>query len=431
MKGRSGTFLSILLSGFLVIGILSCDTANNVEDPRLDYFVKYYGGNGNQKGVDMLPMSDGSFLLLGNYSENNFINSDIYLVRVDLLGNVIWEKKYKGNSVLHPNPITSARDIEPTDDGNFIILSDYQPAIGAQSDLKLTKIAPDGTVLDSLVFAENNRNDFGRTVTPLNDGGFIVSGTTVPNPPLDNGDFINYRFNSEIELVSTNEWFPISPNYNGRLDVSVKAIQKPDEYYIFGYSNYSGSNNPDETLGLFYFSRDLTGGESKPNFPGNIVNVNNTEIQFVGNVATELGGGFIVIGTSINNLDVSEIFIAKLRNTLTFEDTDDVTLYNTLKFGRNIRGVSAASSINGSYGYLVLGNEVRNTGALNIWLSKIDQSGNIIWSSTFGSEAGEDSGSSVLELPDGKILVFGTMGLADNQSKMALIKLNSKGELLK
>jgi hypothetical protein len=90
-----------------------------------------------------------------------------------------------------------------------------------------------------------------------------------------------------------------------------------------------------------------------------------------------------------------------------------------------------ANSIIGGSGYLILGNEVRGTGAVNFWLSKIDQSGIILWSSTFGSEGEDDFAAAVHELPDGKIAILGTMGLADNQSKMALIKVNPQGALLK
>ena len=69
---RREVILFLFLSVGLLTGILSCDTASSVEDPDLTYFVKYYGGDGNQKGVYMLALNDGSFLLLGNYSEGAF-----------------------------------------------------------------------------------------------------------------------------------------------------------------------------------------------------------------------------------------------------------------------------------------------------------------------------------------------------------------------
>jgi hypothetical protein len=430
MKSWNGTFLFTMLSALLLSGIFSCDTAHHVEDPDLHYFVKYYGGDGNQTAVDMLALNDGSFLLLGNYSEQNF-DTDIYVVHVDAQGEVIWERRYRQD-------IPNARDIEPAGDGNFIILADVQKYIGAQTDLKLIKISPDGAMLDSVVFG-SPANDYSRTVTPLDDGGFIVSGTTeltvtwnLPgNSDPDNGDTFNYRFDQNLDQFSSMQWSPVSPGFNAQLDVAVKAIERAGGFYVFGYSNTDlFDNNPDERLGLFYFERSPDGTQSEGFYPGNILD-NDTEIQFVQRVAPELGDGFIVIGTSQNNVGVSEIFVAKLRSFLVSNLQNDATLYNILKLGRNIRGVSAASSIYGAFGYLVLGNEVRGTGAGNIWLSKIDQSGNILWSSTFGSEAEDDSGAAVVELPDGKIVIFGTMGLADNQFKMALIKLNPRGKLLK
>ena len=82
-------------------------------------------------------------------------------------------------------------------------------------------------------------------------------------------------------------------------------------------------------------------------------------------------------------------------------------------------------------GFLILANEVRSTGATNSWLTKVDQTGDPLWSATFGSEAEDDTGAAVIELPDGKIAILATMGLADNQFKMALIKVNREGKLLK
>lgn len=441
MKGRKCAFLFIILGALLGMGTYSCDTAGNIEDPDLHYFIKYYGDDGDQKGVDMLALSDGSFLLLGNSSLNIF-DSDIYLVKVDVQGEIIWEKKYREDlQDIYPGvvlDILSPRDIESTVDGNFIILADFPNANGANTNLLLIKISPDGAILDSKTFG-TPVNDYGKTVTPLDDGGFIVSGTTeldLSSDP-DLGNFFNFRFDGNLEELSASSWSPVIFGYTPQLDVALKAIRrpdKPDEFYVFGYTNSNiGNNNPAERLGLFYFRRNAEGGGySDPYFPGNIVNVNDTEIHFVEQVAPELGDGFIIIGTSQNNTGNSEIFIAKLRSALAFGQSD-ATLYNTIKILRNLRGVSAASSISDprALGYLVLGNEVRSTGALNIWLSKIDQAGNVIWSSTFGSETKNDSAAAVRELPDGKIIILGTMALSDNQFKMAFIKLNPRGELLK
>jgi hypothetical protein len=55
----------------------------------------------------------------------------------------------------------------------------------------------------------------------------------------------------------------------------------------------------------------------------------------------------------------------------------------------------------------------------------------VLWSTTLGSEDEDDTAAAVAELPDGKIVILGTMGLTDNQFKMAFIKVNRTGQFLK
>lgn len=426
-----------LLTGFSLLAQYGCDTAENVEDPDLHYFVKYYGGDGDQHGVDMLALEDGTFLLLGNYSETVFTN--IYLVKVDSEGEVLWERRIRGVGGTNGTTIWNAKDLERTDDGNFVVVADFQSNIGSQTDVKLFKISPDGVPLDSVVYS-TPANDYSHSVTPLREGGFLVSGVTeftatynlANEPDPDLGDVFNFRVDANLDLPA-DDWSPVTNGFSANLDGAVKAVQPTDtSFYVFGYTNstLTGDLNEEARLGLFYFYRQASGSLGRVYYPGNAVAGEDTEISYVGSLPVELGGGYLVVGTSIDDLDVSEIFVARMRPVLTFMlRENDVTLYNTISLGRNIRGVSAAPSLTGEFGYLILGNEVRSTGT-NIWLSKISQSGQVLWSTTLGSEAENDYGAAVTQLSDGKIVILGTIGLADNQQKMALIKINSGGKFL-
>jgi hypothetical protein len=435
MKRSYGSFVLMGLWALTLMFVVSCDTADNVRDPDLDYFVKFFGGDGDQRGVDMLVLNDGSLILLGTYSYST-IESDIYLLRVGADGNVIWEEKF-GDGLL------IAKDIEPTNDGNFVLVADSKADETSDFDILLYKISPEGTILaESGPIGSALANDYSKSVTSLVDGSFIVSGTTEltstwvnPNDPGDDlGNVLNYRFDQNLQPFTSDAWSPVTHGFGANLDVAVKTGPAPDGFYVYGYTNSDiSNNNPNERLGLFYFKRGSTNGSlSEVYYPGNIINVNDTQIEFVQPVPAPLGGGVLVIGTSINNLGVSEIFLARLRSSLTFRTLqDDASVYMTIPLGRNIRGMSAAASVIGEKGFLIVGNEVRTTGAANFWLTKIDQSGSVLWSATFGSESEEDAAAAVVELPDGRIVVLGTMGLADNQYKMALIKLNPRGQLLK
>lgn len=436
MKNTRRHVSNSLIWTLLSVLTLTCDTASNTEHPDLNYFIKYYGTDGNQYGVDMLSLPDGTFMLLGNHAATP-TESDVYVIKVNAEGDVIWERTFSSG-------ISVARDIEPTDDGNFIVLADFQARISALTDMKLLKISPDGTLLDSVYFGIEVANDFSRTLTPLNDGGFIVSGTTeytatfnlANSPDPDRGDFVNYRFDRNLNQLPETGWSPVSPGFGGKLDVAVKAIEIPVNtgfnYYVFGHSNIELTDeNPNKKLGLFYFLRDDTGGESNNFYPGNVHRQNDTRIEYVAEVPSQLGQGIIVVGSSQSDLGQSGIFFARMRKPLTFQNVDTDALYAIIPLGQSIRGVSASGSVVGESGYLIVGNELRNSGFSNIWLTKINQSAEVLWSTTFGSELEDDMAAAVTELPDGKVVVLGTMGLADNQFKLAFIKLNRNGQLLK
>ncbi len=428
---------TLYLLTLLACWVSACDTERNTEDPDLNYFVKLYGGDGNQSGVDIEILSDGTFLLLGNWAVNTF-ESQIFIMRVSSEGEVIWDTRYGAEAERW-----LAKDMEMTIDGNVIVVADYKKDLSANTDVKVLKFSPDGAVLAEGTFGTMGNED-SRTVTVLDDGGYIISGTTdstktfqlagVTDP--DPFDAFNLRIDQNLTRLSKSDWSPVFVGFDN-IDVSVKIFQKAsNEFYAFGYTNSTllgESTNPNERKGLFYYRRDGLGFQTNPYYPGNVVNVNDTEISYVQNVGQTFGGGYMVIGTSVNSLGVSDIFFARLRPTLTFSNPlqSDATFYNTIALGRNIRGVSASTSVSGETGFLILGNEVRSTGATNLWLSKIDQSGQVLWSTTLGAETEDDIGAAVRELPDGKIVILGTMGLADNQFKMALIKMNRRGQFLR
>src|SRR3982750_4867162 len=132
---------NILLFAYLMIGLtaglfLACDNKNSIEPPGKKYFVKYYGGDGDQTAVDIIVNSDGSILMLGNSTSGRSGENKIYLIKVDAMGDLIWQKKLGSSG-------DKAKDIQKTDDGNYVILSDH-PVSETNTDIKLTRINSDG-----------------------------------------------------------------------------------------------------------------------------------------------------------------------------------------------------------------------------------------------------------------------------------------------
>jgi hypothetical protein len=409
----------------LMVFLTCCDTDNNVENPSHKYFVKYYGGDGNQAGVDMITKDDGDILLLGNWAPDND-ESRIYLVDVNAEGVIQWERKL-GTSQ------DRARDIERTNDGNYIILSDVGPA--SATDIKLIRITPDGNKIDSVVYGSPGIEN-ARTVTQLTDNGFIVTGATeydttnVLNPGNEDdlSDIFHYRCNQNLVFNRFNWYEQYGP---GTLDFGTKVIQnKSDQFYVFGTSNQIHPGNPQGNLNMVYYSVGGGGIIQNVSFLGDFDN--DTESSFVMQVPDALGGGLFIAGTESTSAGAMNLHVTKLRTPLVFSPSNDELFDTSIPIGsKKLSPVAGAASVHDIQGYLLVANELQEDGTTNIWITKIRQSdGGVLWSSTYGTDEKNDSAAAVQQLQDGTILVLGTGGLVNNQSKMVLMKLNFSGQLM-
>ena len=421
MKERAAYFA--LAFGFLLIA--SCDTDKNIASPDKNFFIKYYGIDGNQSGADLFVVDDG-ILLLGN-SELESIKR-IYLAKVDFEGKLMWQKLLGGTADV-------AHDIEPTNDGNFIIVATYEKTI-ADHDVKLIKVSPEGNKMDSVIYG-SPKKDSPKSVTPLLDGGFIVTGGTQydtsdfnPEDPEAYSNIFHFRCNASLDFNKTN-WYELY-GATAQFEVGTKVIQESNNrFYVFGYSsqNHKGRASDNRKPNLLYY---LIGGggiiNSEPVFLGDYDQ--ETSANYVMEAPSELGGGIFLVGTRKNTSGTATLQVTKLRSPLQFNSTDDEQFDKELEFvSRPVEAVAAAASFAVQEGFLVLAEEERSLDTKNLLLQKITLQGSHVWSVSLGSEEENDKAAAVTELSDGKILVLGTIELGDNQSKLALFKLNSYGRL--
>jgi hypothetical protein len=426
MKTSSLLKVNALALSIVLMFLASCDTEKNLSPADDDYFLKYYGGNGNQYGVDMIKHPDGSYLLLGNW-ETGENERRIYLVKVDLNGDIIWERKLGA-----AGSIENAKDIEPLATGDFIIVSDHHN--GNNTDVKLIRITSEGASIDSVVFALSG-NQVSSSVTPISDGGFIVTGTTsstevLVNPDANISDIFHYKISNTYGFDSI-EWS--KQNGIATVDYGTKVIEPtPGVFYVFGSSNLSHDADPTITAGkinLIYYELTSFGVPKAPSFLGD-PDID-TKSAFLLPVPAALGSGFLFVGTETPTSSSINLHVSKLKSPLQFESHSDELFDSSLPIGsRKLVAVSSTASLINDLGYLLVANELQDDGSTNIWLSKINHAtGALLWSARFGTEEENDQGAAAEELSDGKILLLGTVGLVNNQSKMVLMKLNSTGQL--
>ncbi len=423
----------IFLVHVLATLFISCDTQKSFETPDENYFVKYFGNEGNQQGVDFAVNDDGTVFILGN-SRASSSNQQIYVARVGVNGRIVWEKTF-GLSLDE-----EAKDIEISfDKSSLIVLGNSEKSVG-ERDIFLIRLTLDGVAIDSTrqglkLPSGQEADDNAYSVTQINQGlfnpaGFIVAGATTglnfATIATDKTDPMHLRFNNNLVRISNPTWSDRPTFTTGGFvgeEVAVKVIQRSsNDYYVFGYSN-----GGDGDFNFLRYGRTDLGGEfgSPRNTDIGISNADE-KLNSVSISPAQLGLGFMLSGISQTNSDGNS-YLVKLGSPLSWNDSD-VTFRQILPLDKAAkqRSVNYSSLTNG---YFVASDKAGANGT-DIYLVKLDNAGKKLFEFEFGG-VGDDFVGAVTELPNGRILIIGTMTLGgvEGQTKIALLKLNPEGRL--
>jgi hypothetical protein len=143
----------------------------------------YFGGTNNDRAHAVVPADDGGFVLSGftesdDYDISNTRGSyDFWVVKVDHNGNLVWERSFGGTG------IDIAQDIAKTDDGGYVITGNtFSDDIdvsknNGESDMWLVKIDTTGDLVWEKTYG-GTQFDAAQGVTASRDDGFIVIGNS-------------------------------------------------------------------------------------------------------------------------------------------------------------------------------------------------------------------------------------------------------------
>jgi len=396
--------------------LLGCDTGNRVDPVFQDHFIKYYGEDGNQEGVDIYVNSDGSMILLGNSSSLTELSIP-FIVKTDSLGNVLWQHQMGGRNekAVDVELITSG-----THQGKLVVVSNV--GTDTESKIRLTIVDQSGHGIDSLILPTDAWQTV-KSVTPSSDNDFIVCGYAAPDPirnsppsPDDQADIISLRVSQSLTSVDTLSWQ--GGEHEGfAVKVFEVPLQGETKYALFGYSDRPvtqsvGFEDKFEVLVVDVFGQPslrLTSGQKGEK----------QKAARAIRVPASQEDGYFMIGTNEDGAN-RDIFIAKYSNDLSV-----AKLAQKLPYGRKMEGVAVASAIQ-EEGYFLLANETQDNNNRNIFLVHIRLDGSEVWSTTFGTDDGDDTAGAVAALKDGRIAVLGTIDL-ETQKKMALIIVTKTG----
>jgi hypothetical protein len=134
-------------------------------------WTRTFGGNGEDWSRTVQQTSDSGYIIVGWTSSFGSGGLDIYLIKTDINGNLSWQRTYGGSNW------ERGYWVEQTVDGGYVI-SGWTESFGAgDRDIYLIKTDTNGNVIWTRTFGGSNE-DFSRSCQQTSDGGYIVGGWT-------------------------------------------------------------------------------------------------------------------------------------------------------------------------------------------------------------------------------------------------------------
>ena len=130
-----------------------------------------YGGYAEDVALSVISAGDGGFVMAG-YTKSYGNNEEIYVVKVDSLGKLVWENTYGSKFD------DRAQAIEKTKNG-YIIAGYSETGLMRETDFYVFEIDENGGVLWESKFGYKNVGK-ARAIVQTADGGYIIAGITKP-----------------------------------------------------------------------------------------------------------------------------------------------------------------------------------------------------------------------------------------------------------
>ena len=404
---------AIILLAIGGLFFVACDTEESVEPHYEEYFVKYYGEEGSQEGVDIEILPDG-YLLVGNSTPSGG-NSAIFVVRTDILGNRI-----SYGTISRPNIDLEVKDAVLDQNGRIYLLARMISSTG-DIDMYLARTnlsAISGEIAPEIEFindpAPDSFEDEPSSLTLVSDGDILITGNTTNIDPLkpegtsgeDITDIISLRLSSDLVLRPETEWRRIYGQ--AKADYGHKVIEKNGGFLFYSSSFYSNDPAQQQGLNLMVFPTNQIGVVS-----GGYVTYGSSGNDRGSDIINTSEGGSLLIADSNNRMLITRL-----------NSSNQLVQFPTAIGKESVKSKAVFEANRG--GYFVAGNW-SNLNNQDFYLAKVSVNNEVEWERTFGG-LDQDDVSRVIQESDNSILIVGTIVL-DSQMKMCLIKLNPNGDL--
>ncbi|MCX6253688.1 MAG: hypothetical protein NTV31_04335 [Bacteroidia bacterium] len=208
---------------------------------RKDKFDKTYGGSSTDEAQSIIQTTDGGYAMAGFTLAKE--DDNIWVLKLDQMGEIVWDKTYGG---LEDD---EAKSIIQTNDGGYAVVGYTESKGSGGSDVWILKLNQLGEILWDKTYGGATADE-ANSIIQTTDGGYAVTGYTSSKESTNYYDDTWNRINSKnIWILKLNQLGEIvwDKTYGGtRADEAKSIIQTIDGgYAVVGYTESKGSGGSD------------------------------------------------------------------------------------------------------------------------------------------------------------------------------------------
>ncbi|NQV03393.1 MAG: T9SS type A sorting domain-containing protein [Bacteroidia bacterium] len=391
----SYTFRAILAMFFSTILLLLVFPASSVSQVT---FERNYGGTEDDIGRCVRQTIDNGYIICGYTKSFGAVNYDAYVIRTDELGDTIWTKSLGGPG------FDAAYSLVITSDNGYLVCGTYLDPNKAHSDIWLVRLNADG---DTLWTRHNysTTNAAAYSVQLTSSDGFIITGTR------EDATGTGHMFLLETDADGDQLWaqdYPFWSTSGGNAVVTTND----DGFLICGYIDIY---NPS-------WNRNL--GMVKANNQGDTLwtrQFGGSAYEMGWSVCESASGGYLAAGYTTG-------FGAITGDAYIVKTTDQGVMEWQTHFGKTGLDIVYDITNTDDLSYIATGiSGEQGSEFQEAWLFKMDQSGDTIWSHSYGGYR-KSYGYSVMQTTDaGYVFCGSTNASGTNVYDVMLVKTTSDG----